>query len=130
VVLFDLLEEEEVDHVVELAHELGPRGDRIIFEIFLAVCEVSVAMQLLEEFLIVLCTSKPPGALVVHLAPGSHSVEGEDDGLGGFEEIDDSVDIVKDLDPYFLEFSGHELGLEDNGVVLPIVTALLARTCK
>lgn len=118
VVLLDLFEEEEVEHLVQLSHELGPWRDGVILEVFLTVGQVSIAVQLLEKLLVVLGTAEPPGPLLVHLAPGSNSVKREHDGLGGLEQVDDGIDVIKDLDPYFLELLGHQLRLEDYRIVL------------
>lgn len=38
--------------------------------------------------------------------------------MGRFEDVDDHVDAVEDLEPDFLHLLGEDLGLEDDGVVL------------
>lgn len=107
-----------MEHVVELVHEGSAGRDGVVFEIFLAVRDIGVAVELVDELLVLLRASEPPGSLVVHLAAWSHAVERHHDHLGGFEHVDERVDIVEDFDPDLLEFFGHELGLEDDGVVL------------
>lgn len=43
-ILLDLLQEEEVKHLVQLRHELRPWRDRIILEVFLTVGQISIAI--------------------------------------------------------------------------------------
>jgi hypothetical protein len=105
-------------HFVELLHERSSRRDRIVLEVLLTVSHISVAIETFDVFLILLGTAESSRALVVHLAPGSHSVESHNDHLGGLEHRDDGVDIVEDLYPHFLEFFWHELRFEDYRIVL------------
>lgn len=73
---------------------------------------------MLEELLVILSTAEPSGSLLVHLAPRSNSIKRKDNGLGGLEQVDDGIDIIEDFNPYFLEFLGHKLRLEDDRIVL------------
>lgn len=112
-------------HFVELLHERGSGRDGVVFKVLLAVGHVSVPVETLDVLLVLLGTTKSSRALVVHLAPGSDSVESHDDHFGGLEHGDDGVDIVEDLYPHFLEFLGHELGFEDDRIVLSQHTSTL-----
>lgn len=104
-------------HFVELLHERSSWRDRIVLEVLLTVSHISVAIETFDVFLILLGTTESSRALVVHLAPGSHSVESHNDHLGGLEHRDDGVDIVEDFYPHFLEFFWHELRFEDDRIV-------------
>lgn len=46
-VLLNLLQQEEVDHLVQLLHEAGAWRNRVVLEVLLAVGNVRVAVQLL-----------------------------------------------------------------------------------
>ncbi len=118
VVLFNFFLDEEVEHVIELFHEGSARRNGVVFEVFLTVSHVGVAVEAFDIVLIFLGTAETTSALVVHLAARGHSVEGHDDHLGGLDHGDDGVDVVEDFDPHFFEFFGHELRLEDDGVIL------------
>ncbi len=101
-----------------MVHEGSAGRDGVVFEIFLAVCDIGVAVEFIDELFVLLRTSEPPGSLIVHLASWRHSVQRHHDHLRGLEHVDKRVDIVEDFDPYLLELLGHELGLEDDGVIL------------
>lgn len=117
-VLLDLLQKKEVDHLVQLLHKPGPRGDGIILEILLTVRQISIPVKLPEVLLVVLRRPETPTPLVVHLAPRGHTVQGEHDGLGGLEQVNNRIDVIKDLYPNLLELLGHELRLKDDRIVL------------
>lgn len=117
-VLLDLLQKKEVDHLVQLLHKPGPRRDGIVLEIFLTVRQISIPVKLLQVLLVVLRRPETPTPLVVHLAPGGDTVQREHDGLGGLEQVNNRIDVIKDLYPNLLELFGHELRLENDRIVL------------
>ena len=119
IVLLDLLLYEKMQHFVELVHEGGSRRNGVVFEVLLAVCDVSIAIEFGDEILVLLRTPEASSALVVHLAPGGHSVQSHDNHLGGLEHIDERIDVVEYFDPNLLQLLGHELRLENDRVVLP-----------
>ena len=108
-----------MQHFVELVHEGGSRRNGVVFEVLLTVCDVSIAIEFGDEILVLLRTPEASSALVVHLAPGGHSVQCHDNHLGGLEHIDERIDVVEYFDPNLLQLLGHELRLENDRVVLP-----------
>ena len=73
---------------------------------------------MLQKLLIILSTAEPSRSLLVHLAPRCNTIQCKHDAFGRLKQIDDSVDVIKDLNPYLLKFFGHELRLEDDRVIL------------
>ena len=82
-VLFDLLEDEEPKHLIELAHEMGSWRNRIVLEIFLAVHILIIPIKVFDILLVVSCALKPSGSLVVHFGSWSYSIQRHKDHLGG-----------------------------------------------
>jgi len=107
-----------MQHFVELVHEGSAGRDRVVFEILLAVRNIGVAVEFINELLVLLSTPESSGSLVIHFASWGYSIECHHDHLGGFEHVDERVDIVEDFEPDLLELLGHELGFEDDGVIL------------
>lgn len=118
IVLFDLLLQEKVQHFIKLLHESSSGRNGIVFEIFLAIGQISVPVELLQIFFIISGAPEPPRALIVHLASWGNSIEGEYDALSGLEDVHNKIDIIEHLDPDLLKLLRHELCFENDGVVL------------
>ena len=118
IILLHLLLNKEMKHFIESMHERSTRRDRIVLEIFLTVNSIGISIQPFNMCLEILSTPVPPWPLIVHFAPGSHSIKSQDDHLGGLQFIDKHIDVIEDLYPHFLELFGHELWFEDNRVIL------------
>jgi hypothetical protein len=107
-----------MQHFVELVHEGSSGRNGVVLEVLLAVSDVSIAVEFGDELFVILRTPKPSGALVVHLAARSNAVQSHDYHFGGLEHVDEGIDVVENFDPNFLQLLGHELGLENDRVVL------------
>ena len=85
---------------------------------------LAVAVKSFNKLFVVSGALEPSGSLVIHFRSWSHAIQSEENHFVGFEDIDDVVDIVKDFDPDFFELFGHNLSLEDDGIVLRLMIRL------
>ncbi len=63
-------------------------------------------MELLHEFFMVPRAFESSGSLVVHFGSGGDTVKSKHDHFVGFEDIDEHVNIVEDIQPNFFHLFG------------------------
>ena len=118
IVFFDFFLDEKVYHFVKFLHELGTWRDWVVFEVLLTVSAFVVAVESFDKLFVVPCAFEPTWALIVHFGSRGDTVQSEEDHFIGFQNVDDHINVVEDFDPDFLKLFGHNLGLEDDRVVL------------
>lgn len=109
-----------MDHLIEFLHEFSSWRDGVVLEVLLTVCRalLVVAIKSFNKLFVISCAFEPSGSLVVHFGSWSNTIQSQEDHFSGFEQVDNSIDVVEHLNPNFLKLLGHNLRLEYHRIIL------------
>ena len=107
--------------ISQLLHKCSTRWNRIILKILSRLCLSSKPIQFLHKFLMIPRTLKPPWPLIIHFSPWCNTIQSKHDHLIRFKYINQHINIIKNIQPYFLHFFGYNLWFEYNWIILRIV---------
>lgn len=118
IILIYLFLNEKMKHLIELLHESSSWWNWVIFEVLLTICDISITVEFSNVLFVLFSRSKSSRTLVVHLASWGNTIKSHHYHFSWLDHVDKSIDIVEYFDPYFLKLFRHELGFENNGVIL------------
>ena len=120
IIFFNFFLNEKMDHFVQFLHKLSSRGNWIIFEIFLTISRtlLIISVESLNKLLVVTSALESSCSLIVHFWSWSDTIQSQENHLARFEQVDNCVDIVKNLNPNLFKLLWHDLCFEYYWIIL------------